>query len=73
MTLYELGNEYLRSTETVQNRIKQLRPHLKGLTGDEEQVLRMRLRGLYTMAGDCKATGIRLQSYYGEGTQKWDM
>lgn len=64
MTLSELGNEYIEQSVFIRNQIKELRPKLKTLRGNELLELRRRLARLYQMSLDCRKIGEHLQDYY---------
>jgi hypothetical protein len=75
LNLTQLGNEYLEQEKRLRQRIKQLRPQLKTLRGDDHRLMVARLQSLYYMALDCRVTGLYLKNYYegenGRGTQNY--
>ncbi len=64
MTLYELGTQYVEQSVEIREQIKELRPKLKTLSGNELLELRRNLASLYQMSLDCRKIGEHLQSYY---------
>lgn len=73
MTVYELGEAYLRNAVALRCRISELRTRLRTeqLTESEKILLRRRICVLESMARDSRATGRYLKRYYnGQNTRK---
>lgn len=67
MTLFEMGEEYLRQAENVKNQILLLRGRSKQATGLELYRIRGDILRLYTIARELKSTGNYLIHYYEKG------
>lgn len=64
MTLYEMGEEYLRQARNIKEQIVLLRRRSKNAGGLELYRLRGEILRLYTIARDLKSTGDYLIHYY---------
>ncbi len=64
MTLYEMGEEYLRQARDIKEQITVLRSRLSKCGGLELYRLRGEILRLYAIARDLKSTGDYLIHYY---------
>jgi len=64
MTLYELGEDYLRQNEIIVNKIHSLNVELKTKTGNDYIVLKGNIMTLYQMSRELRDTAYRLMHYY---------
>jgi hypothetical protein len=64
MTLMELGTEYMEQSESIRTQIRNLRPSLNNLSGQELLDMRRKITSLYQMSLDCRRIGEHLKNYY---------
>lgn len=64
MTLFEMGEEYLKQAAAVKEQIAALRSRLPGMHGLELYRMRGEILRLYSIARDLKDTGEHLVHYY---------
>lgn len=64
MTLQELGKQYLEQDLVLRRRIARLKRRSDSLSGEALREMEARIRGLYSMARDCRQTGEYLMHYY---------
>lgn len=67
MTLFEMGEEYLKQAEEVKKQIDLLRERLGYVSGLELYRMRGDILKLYSIARDLKDTGDYLVHYYEKG------
>ena len=67
MDLFELGNEYLRRSEILTERIHELNRIAKTMTGKEKTLLKRRISSLYSDAAECRKCAQMLISYHWRG------
>ena len=66
MTLQELGKQYLEQDLVLRRRVACLKRRSDSLSGEALREMEARIRGLYSMARDCRQTGEYLIHYYDE-------
>lgn len=64
MTLFEMGEEYLKQAGVIKEQINLLRCRLKHASGLELYRMRGDILRLYSIARDLKSTGDYLTHYY---------
>ena len=64
MTLYELGEDYLRQNDIIVNKIHTLNGELKTKTGNDYIALKGNILVLYQMSRELRDTAYRLMHYY---------
>lgn len=64
MTLYELGEEYLRQNDIVVDKIHLLNCELKTKTGNDYIALKGKILILYQMSRELRDTAYKLMHYY---------
>ena len=66
MELYELGKQYLITSQALTLRIHQLNTRVKMLQGNDLIVMKRRILSLYIDAAECRRCAQRLMNYKGE-------
>ena len=64
MTLYELGEEYLRQNDIIVDKIHSLNRELKEKSGNDYIVLKGNILILYQMSRELRDTAYKLMHYY---------
>ncbi|MBO4338612.1 MAG: hypothetical protein J5877_01665 [Clostridia bacterium] len=64
MTLYELGEDYLRQNDIIVDKIHYLNKELKTKTGNDYIVLKGNILILYQMSRELRDTAYTLMHYY---------
>lgn len=67
MTLFEMGEEYLKQAAVIKEQINLLRDRLNHVNGLELYRMRGDILRLYSIARDLKSTGDYLTHYYEKG------
>lgn len=64
MTLYELGEEYIRTADELKKRIKVVSREIKGLDGIRAYEANRTIQILKDMEMESRTTGLHLSNYY---------
>ena len=64
MDLFELGNEYLRRSEILTERIHELNRIAETMTGKEKILIKRRIASLYSDAAECRKCAQMLINYH---------
>ena len=71
MTLYELGEDYLRQNEIIVAKIHTLNEELKHKTGNDYISLKRDILIFYQMSRELRATAYTLMHYYDKSDRRY--